>query len=449
MRIEINAGGLGDGAAVAEYQWNMSGFISDAESVISSFKAVNSKAYDLNGGVGSLQGAVDAISERIQQEEERKEAAVTVQKKSNDFLGLAIRVDKQVATLVDQNRDEFYKTNPWLKPAVAVDDTPWYQDVWYWLCDMGEGIAEGAEAVWEWTKDTAKKAWDGLVEFYNEHKKIIDTVLIVVGAIVAIAAVVASGGGALIPLLMAFGCSAGVAAVISGAVAVVAVISTVAASTLNVIDIWAEIEDSTFQVWKKGLNIISGVSNLTYSIGTFYNSFHQITPEQAQSAMKAATAGTRGEWVHLDNGQNIWVDFACDLGNNQGADVGINRFLLTDNDPGIFYSVKNQSGGKVYVSVNPSQADGMDIVNLVDQMDGHVNILSGTHGDQLGQLAREHSFYQLDYQHFSTYPNVDVYDIFSLSPSQIKMIVNSPGSTVCAWCYSERSKVILSALGLI
>ena len=449
MHIEINAGGLGAGIAVAEYQLNMSGFISDAESVISSFKAVSSKVHDLNGGVGSLQGAVDNLSSRIQLEEEKKEAAITVQKKSNDFLDLAIRVDKQVASLVNKNKDEFYKTNPWLKPAVTVDDTPWYEDAWNWLCGKGEQIAEGIKNAWEWTKDTAKKAWDGLVEFYNEHKKIIDTVLIVVGAIAAIAAVVASGGGALIPLLTALGCSAGAAAAISGAVAVVAVVSTVAASTLIVIDIWAEIENSTFQAWKKGLNIVSGVSNLAYSIGSLYNSFHHITPEQASSAMKAATTGSRGEWVHLDNGQNVWVDFACDLGNNQGADAGINRYLLTDNDPGVFYSVNNQSGGKVHVSVNPTQWDGMDVVNLVDQMDGHVNVLSGTHGNRLGGLAREFDFYQLDYQHFSTYPNVDVYDIFSLSPSELKLIVNSPGSTVCAWCYSERSKAVLSALGLM
>lgn len=149
MHIEINAGGLGAGSAVAEYQWNMADFISDAESVISSFKAVNSKAYDLNGGVGSLQSAVDAVSERIRQEEEKKAAAVTVQKKSNDFLDLAIRVDKQVAILVDQNRDEFYKTNPWLKPAVSTDDIAWYGNIWNWL------------------DETARKAWDGAVKIYE------------------------------------------------------------------------------------------------------------------------------------------------------------------------------------------------------------------------------------------------------------------------------------------
>jgi len=292
MHIEINAGGLGAGIAVAEYQLNMSGFISDAESVISSFKAVSSKVHDLNGGVGSLQGAVDDISSRIQLEEEKREAAITVQKKSNDFLDLAIRVDKQVASLVNKNKDEFYKTNPWMKPAVTVDDTPWYEDAWNWLCGKGEQIAEGLKNAWEWTKDTAKKAWDGLVEFYNEHKKIIDTVLIVVGAIGAIIAVVATGGVALVPLLGALGVSTTAAIAISTAVAVVAVVSTVASSALNIVDTWAEIDNPTFNAWQKGLNIVSAVSNLTYSIGTIYNSIKHVDPTDYIASHPATNKST-------------------------------------------------------------------------------------------------------------------------------------------------------------
>lgn len=216
MHIEINAGGLGAGIAVAEYQLNMSRFISDAESVISSFKAVSSRIHDLTGGVGSLQGAVDDLSSRIRHEEEKKEAAITVQKKSNDFLDLAIRVDKQVASLVNKNKDEFYKTNPWLKPAVTVDDTPWYEDAWNWLCGKGEQIAEGLKNAWEWTKDTAKKAWDGLVQFYEEHwYDIVNwgvTILCAVGSIVAIALIPVTGGAS---ILLIAGVSAISAAIVA------------------------------------------------------------------------------------------------------------------------------------------------------------------------------------------------------------------------------------------
>lgn len=251
MRIEINAGGLAGGIAVAEYQLNMSSFISSAESVISSFKTVKNETYGLSGGAGNLQGALDDISSRIQQEEAKKADAVTIQQKSNDFFDLAIRVDKQVATLVNKNKDEFYKTNPWLKPVTTTtEDKSYVEQAWDWLCGAGEAIADGLEQAWDWVKDTASKAWAGLVEFYNEHKKIIDTILIVVGAVAAIAAVVFTGGLALVPLLGALGVSTATAIAISTTVAVIAVVSTVAASTLNIVDIWFEIDNPIFNTFQ-------------------------------------------------------------------------------------------------------------------------------------------------------------------------------------------------------
>lgn len=270
MRIEISAGGIG-GISVADFQSDMQTYIVNAESVISSFKVVQNSTCNLNGGVGSLQGALDEIDQRVASEAAVQNRAQHVQSKAADFIQLAERIDKQVAVDVNQNKDELYRVNPWLRPNVSAEDTPWYEDAWNWLCDKGEQIADGLKKAWDWTKDTAKKAWDGLVEFYIENKKIIDTVLIVVGAIAAIAAVVFSGGTALVPLLGAIGVSASTATVISSAVAVLAVVSTVASSTLNVIDTWAEIDDPTFNAWQTGLNITSAVSNLVYSIGNIYN----------------------------------------------------------------------------------------------------------------------------------------------------------------------------------
>ena len=248
----------------------MSSLISDAEKVISSFKAVSNSTYELSGGAGNLQSAISDISSRVQHEIEKKEAAINVQKKSNDFLELANRIDKSVSTLVNKNKEEFYRVNPWLKPPESqVEEKPWYEKTWDWLCGKGEALVDGA-----------KKAWDGLVEFYQEHKKIIDTVLIVVGAVAAIAAVVVTGGLALVPLLGAIGVSTATAITISTAVAVVAVVSTVVSSTMNVVDIWCEIDNPIFNTFQKAVNVISAVSNITYSIGNIYNSIKGITPQQ-------------------------------------------------------------------------------------------------------------------------------------------------------------------------
>lgn len=324
MHIAINAGGLGTGFAVADFQVNMSGFLSDADSVISSFKTVGRKISELSGGIDTLQSAADNIFARIRQEEAKKEAAVTVQKKANDFLELAIRVDRQVAAQVNQNKEAFYTAHAWLKPTVTVDDTPWYEDAWNWLCGKGEQIAEGLKNAWEWTKDTAKKAWDGLVEFYNEHKKIIDTVLIVVGAIGAIIAVVATGGVALVPLLGALGVSTTAAIAISTAVAVVAVVSTVASSALNIVDTWAEIDDPTFNAWQKGLNIVSAVSNLTYSIGTLYNSIKHIDPTDYVASH--SSAANKPTYTDVDQLSNNQINSISDYSSNEYYD-NINRSL--------------------------------------------------------------------------------------------------------------------------
>ena len=309
MHIEINAGGLGAGIAVAEYQLNMSGFISDAEDMIASFKAVTGRVCELSGGVGSLQDPLEELEARIALEEQRLQTARDVRKKSNNFLDLAIRVDRQVADLVEVNQEEFYRVNPWLRPPEP-EEKAWYEEAWDWLCGVGEAVKEGLEEFVDWAGETLKNAWDGLVEFYNEHKKIIDTILLVVGAIGAIAAVIATGGLALAPLLGALGVSASVAAAVSTAVAVVAVVSTVAATTLNVADVWLEIDNPIFNAVQSGLNVISTVTNLAYSVGNLYNSFKGIDPKNlvnsvddldAQGVPKSSSGKAPAKQQNLSN----------------------------------------------------------------------------------------------------------------------------------------------------
>lgn len=272
MRIELCAGGIG-GIAVSDFQADMRVLLSEKESVIASFKAVSNNTGDLSGGVGSLQGAMEDIQARIIQEETALENARNIQTSMNDFLSLAQRVDAQVASDVNQNKADFYGKYPELRSTSSDEEKAWYEKAWEALCGVGEAIKESVEDGLEFIADTLKNAWDGLVDFYNEHKKIIDTVLLIVGAIGAIAAVIATGGLALAPLLGALGLSATVAAAVSTAVAVVAVVSTVAATGLNVADVWLEVDNPIFNAIQTGLNITSTVTNLAYSIGSIYNSF--------------------------------------------------------------------------------------------------------------------------------------------------------------------------------
>ena len=286
MHIEISAGGLRGGVAVASFQSGMKSYISGTDGMISSFKAVSAKTYNLNGGIGRLSEAVGQVNLRVGTEENRKSGAEIVQRKTNDFLDLAIRVDKSVASLVKQNQEELFGKYPSLKPSPAQWIKDCLSDAWNWLCKTGNTLEEVVDKTWNAIKDTAKKAWNSIVKFYQEHKeligKIVSTALIVVGAVAAVAAVIATGGLALAPLigagLTALGVSAAtaasIAAVVSAVVGVTAVISTLGAGTLNVIDLWADkSDDETFQTWKKVLNIVSIVSNTFYSIGNLYNAY--------------------------------------------------------------------------------------------------------------------------------------------------------------------------------
>lgn len=459
MHIELNAGGLSGGLAILELQHNLNSFVSDTEKIISSFQAVTKATASLSGGVGDLGDAFDYISDRIATETARKEAAQQVAQKTNDFLDLAIRVDQQVATQVRQNKESFYQMHPWLRPTPPpTDDRSHLEKAWDWLCDRGEDFAEGLEAAWNWTKDTLKKGWDGLVKFYEEHKQIIDTILVVAGAVLAIAAVVASGGGALIFLLGSLGLSAGAAAAISGAVAVVAVVSTVAATTMNVIDIWCEIDDPTFQAWKKGLNIVSTVSNLAYSAGSLFNSIHHITPQQAKIAMHNITTGSGGDFV---NGTHI--SFLSDY--QPGADSAIDRNLLNDQSTNHFYNYKNPYGGEITVSADPVTANGVASLNI-DPNQQYI-VLSGTHGGTAGQLSfmgppPGYDFYLEDLASFQNYSNVQVVNIQNVitgldaggmatgyNMPAMNEIFKSGKNVICAWCFSERSFVIKDIFKLL
>jgi hypothetical protein len=89
----------------------------------------------------------------------------------------------------------------------------------------------------------------------------------------------------LAPLLTAIGFSAPVAAAISGVVAVTAIVSTVASSTLNVVDVWFEIDNTLFNRIQTALNITAGISNALVSIGALYNSFHPGAIDQVKEQL--------------------------------------------------------------------------------------------------------------------------------------------------------------------
>ena len=234
MRIEISAGGV-CGVSVLDFRSEMGSFLSAADDVIASFKTIKSSTYSLSGGVGDLQDALDEIDERLRQEEKAKQDAESIGASADGFIQLAVRVDKQVAEAVNKNKEEDYRVMPWLAAAVTpLADRAWYEEAWNWLCGVGEDIAEGAEKAWDWVSDTAQKAWDGLVEFYNENKRLCQ-ILIGVAAIAIAVVVTVFTGGAAIPALLAMAKAAIVGGLVSAAIggSVSAVMSLVSGDSLD------------------------------------------------------------------------------------------------------------------------------------------------------------------------------------------------------------------------
>ena len=286
MRLEINSGGLDS------FFNGVCSFINagvnnhNSDKLINCFQNVANKTTGISGGVGTLGSALGFIRARKTAEETRKAAVQEVKRKTDNFIQTAKRVDNAVATAVNRSKETLYRTKPWLKPPAKPFD-PFDPSTW-----NGESIGESCSRLWSGVED----AWDGIKTFYMEHKKVIDTVLIAVGAVLAIAAVVCTGGMALAPILATglttLGVGAGTALTIATAtslvVAGIAVTSTLASSTLNIIDTWYDMSgNSTFKSWQRGMNWTNGISNGLYSIGSIYNSTRGISGSSLRDYSKA------------------------------------------------------------------------------------------------------------------------------------------------------------------
>lgn len=142
--------------------------------------------------------------------------------------------------------------------------------------------------------------------------------------------------------------------------------------------------------------------------------------------------GFRGQTV-----QGQWVNYASDY-------VDRSQIGRSAAAP-LFYSIPNANGGRVWVAT--TTINQLDFVGLLrtTRANQRVTILTGTHGDRVGQLYRDVQFFHDDLRFYV--PNrVQVYDMFAVSRIQLQRAVNSSGRVICAWCFSERSVDTLRVL---
>ena len=103
MRIELNAGGLSNGAAVMDFQSDFGALSKGSRWMVQSFQNIRNYAYNMNGGVGILQDAVDEISARITEDEQRAGEIEKDLQKADDFIELALSYDAKTAVLTITN----------------------------------------------------------------------------------------------------------------------------------------------------------------------------------------------------------------------------------------------------------------------------------------------------------------------------------------------------------
>lgn len=117
------------------------------------------------------------------------------------------------------------------------------------------------------------------------------------------------------------------------------------------------------------------------------------------------------------------------------------------NEP-TFYKVEVGGNQSVYVSTgNIRQSQFAEIVN---QSSGDISIVSGMHGGPDGSLLSEYngvSGKQLlneDLKVWGDSLNIKIYNVSKLSSEELKSVIKSSDITICGWCFSERSKLLVS-----
>ena len=194
----------------------------DTEKVIDSFKAVKSKIYNMDGGAGNLQTAVEQLDERINKvDSQRVEKINLAMQNLGAFLHTVRMADQRAAQTISASNALFYEANPWAIPPPP----PKKKSVWQRIKDAfkkaGKAIAGAFKKAVDWVVDCAKKAWTATKNFIVKHWKAIVKIVVGIVVIAGLAALSVFTGGAAAPLFLVAAKGAAIAAATGAAVTVV------------------------------------------------------------------------------------------------------------------------------------------------------------------------------------------------------------------------------------
>ena len=149
---------------------NMPGLIKDVKKSVTDYKSelsnLKKKSLQVNKSICNLDDVISAISTSTQTQEEKVESLETFQANSEQFIEDTVRIDSDVADLINQRKEEFYNEYSYLKPDSE-------KNGWEKFCD-------GVKSVGEWCKDN----WQSIVKI---------VVAVVIIAALGIASVLTGG----------------------------------------------------------------------------------------------------------------------------------------------------------------------------------------------------------------------------------------------------------------
>jgi hypothetical protein len=97
----------------------------------------------------------------------------------------------------------------------------------------------------------------------------------------------------------------------------------------------------------------------------------------------------------------------------------------------------NAAGGRIFTSTGKiTQRDFAGIVNSALYRGDDVHIFTGAHGLPNGSLVTDATLLADDVAAFGRVPGVQIHDLPSMSPAQVREILESPGTIIGGFCDS-------------
>jgi RHS repeat-associated protein len=115
-----------------------------------------------------------------------------------------------------------------------------------------------------------------------------------------------------------------------------------------------------------------------------------------------------------------------------------------------FRSVPNKQGDPVLVTDEVIFTDDFRDVIETTHRDEPIQLITGIHGEESGGITAGGNHATLDKADFGTLENVEIFDLRNLQnlETRIANAINRPGTTICAFCFSNRATPVLRALGI-